>query len=349
MILVTAVLGPSPAGADISGIRVTGQSAFVAPNGSFVVEITIDGANDQDPTALAELTFAVTVFDRMLSESELDEAPSRAASSLEPVSLADLTATEPGIYRLEIPIRSGEPIDEMPRLQLSDAGVYPVTIELRDPEGVVATTRTNLIRLAPNVAEEGDPLLVAIVLPVVPAEGVTVVDAEQLLASHPDLPLTVLLDSGVVSQLTDDPTLAAGFADALGDRPLVATPSIDLDPSALAAIDRIDLYHDALADTVAQLQALNLNPVANTAVITEQLTRPGAEALVAAGVEVVIDASSSPAPNGYLSVGGRRLHLLRYDGPVSSIFGEPSTAVSQANEVLARLGRAVPIEPVSGP
>ncbi len=338
VVTLVALPGPGAAADGITGIRVTGQSAFVAPNGSFIVEISIDGdlpIGGED--ARAGLEFAVTVFDRILSESEVEEPPSRAASRLEPVALSDLTASGPGRYRLEIPVRVGEPFDDVLRLQLTEAGVYPVAVELRNVDGVVASTRTNLIRLAPNAAEDPDSLLVANVLPVVPAEGITVADAQVLLETHPDLPVTVLLDRGVVSQLTDDAALTASFARALGARPLVATPSVDLDPSALAAVGQIELYHQALTDTIDQLLDLGLTPSTDTAVITEQLTRPGAEALVRAGVEVVIDASSSPAPNGFVTVDGRKLHLLRYDSPVSAVFGEPSTAVSQANEALARL------------
>ncbi len=339
---------PAPlAAAEVSGIRITAQSAFVAPNGSFVIEIVIDGdpvgpgattgAEGETGAGGDPLEVAVTVFDRILSESEVSEPPSRAASRLEPVALSDLTSSGPNRYRLEIPVRSEEPIDNLPRLQLPEAGVYPVTVELRNSDGVLAATRTNLVRVPANATEESVPLNVATVLPVVPAEGITVVDAQQLLANHPDVPVTVVLGSGVVSQLVGDPTLTAGFAEALGDRPLVATPEIELDPSALAAVGHIDLYNQALADTVDQLTELGLTPAGNIAVITEQLTVPGAAALLESGVEVVIDTGSSPAPNGYLTVDGRRLHMLRYDGPVSGVFGEPSSAVSQANEALARL------------
>ena len=80
--------------------------------------------------------------------------------------------------------------------------------------------------------------------------------------------------------------------------------------SALAAIGQMELYHGAVNDTVEQLTQLGLTPTSEIAVITEQLTREGAAALVDSGVEVVIDASSSPAPNGHVMVDGRRLHLL---------------------------------------
>ncbi len=337
--IVTLVVGQAVAAAEVTGMRITGQSAFVAPNGSFVIDIIIDGdpIETGDTEDGGRLELAVTVFDRIRSESEVEEPPSRAASRLQPVALADLTPNGTNRYRLEIPVQASDPIDELPRLQLAEPGVYPVAVELRSADGVVAATRTNLIRLPPNATEESDPLRVATVLPVVPAEGITIADAQQLLATHPDLPVTVLLGSGVVSQLTDDPTLTAGFAEALGDRPLVATPDIDLDPSALAAVGQMDLYHQATADTVEQLTELGLTVVPDIAVITEQLTGPGAEALVESGVEVVIDASSSPAPNGYVTVDGKRLHLVRYDGPVSGVFGEPASGVSQANEALARL------------
>jgi len=339
-LLLTTIVGlailvglPSQAGGAINGIQVTAQSPFVAPNGSFVLEIAIEGS----AVEIGKLELAVTVFDRIQEESEIGAPPSRAASRLEPVALGDLIPARPGHYRLEIPVRAGDPIDDVPRLPLPEPGVYPLTVELRGDDGVLAVTRTNLIRLALNANEDPDPLQVATVLPVVPAEGITVADAQQLLATHPDLPLTVVLGDGVVSQLKDDLDLSAAFARALGDRPLVAAPNVDLDPSALAAIGRAELYHQAIVDTATELEALGLAPVANIAVVSEHLTADGARALSDQGIQLVIDASTSPAPNGFISIDGERLHLLRYDDSASRVFGELRSGVSRANEALARL------------
>jgi hypothetical protein len=172
---------------------------------------------------------------------------------------------------------------------------------------------------------------------VAPAEGITLLDAQQLLTTHPDLPLTVLLGDGVITQLQEDAGLVDSFAAALGDRPLVASPIVDLDPSALAAIDRIELYESALDKTTTQLADLGLTTDPNIAVVSRQLTAVGAQALVDLGFEVVVDASISPAPSGYVTADGERLHLLRYDDPISGVFSEFSTGVIQSNEALARL------------
>ena len=331
--VVTLLTETRSALAAITGIRVIAQSSFVAPNGSFVVEVGIDGTAD-DTT---DLELAVTVFDRLLEEAEIDEPPTRAASRLEPVALDDLLPDEPGRYRLEIPVRSGEQFDDPPRLLLADAGVYPITIELRNSEGVIATTRTNLIRLPPNANEDPDPLRVSVVLPIAPAEGITLLDAQQLLTTHPDLPLTVLLGDGVITQLQEDAALVDSFAAALGDRPLVASPIVDLDPSALAAIDRVELYEDAIDETTTQLANLGLQTDPKIAVVSRQLTAVGAQALIDLGVEIVVDASIRPAPSGYVTADGGRLHLVRFDDPISGVFSELSTGVIQSNEALARV------------
>ncbi|MDH3295125.1 MAG: hypothetical protein OER95_12475, partial [Acidimicrobiia bacterium] len=234
-------------------------------------------------------------------------------------------------------VRSGEPFDDLPRLLLSDPGVYPIIIELRNDEGVIATTRSNMIRLPPNANEDPNPLKLSLVLPVVPAEGITIIDTQQLLTNHPDLPITVLLGEGVIPQFEDDPSLVDTFVTALGNRPLVANPIVNLDPSALAAIDRIGLYRQAVTDTTNRLRELGLQPDPTIAVVNRQLTAVGAQALIEMGIKVVIDASTSPAPNGYIDVGGKRLHLLRYDDTISAAFGELSSGVLQSNEAMSRL------------
>lgn len=331
--VAVSTLAPSPAEATVRGIRVTTQSLLVPADGSFVVEVAIDG----EPADVDDLELAVTVFDRVLEEVDVAAPPTRAASRLEPVPLTELIPSQPGHYRLEIPVRSSDSFDDLPRVRLPDPGVYPITIELRSSDGVVAATRTNLIRLPAETSDQIEPLPVATVLPVVPAEGITVADAERLLAAHADIPLTVVLGEGVTSQLQTDPTLTQAFVEALGDRPLIATPNVDLDPSALAAINQTDLYAQAVADTHEELKALGLAPSTEIAVVNRQLTRAGAQALLDIGVNLVIDASSSPAPNGYIDVNGDRIRLLRFDDPISGVFGEPTMAVSQANEALARL------------
>ena len=322
-----------PVSAAVTGMQVTAQSLLVPADGSFVVEIAIDGT----PIDVESLELAVTVFDRVLEEADVANPPTRAANRLEPVPLNLLIASQPGHYRLEIPIRSGDVFDDVPRVLLPDPGVYPVTIELRNADGVLATTRTNLIRLPGDTSDQGEPLSVSTVLPVAAAEGITVADAEKLLATHPDLPLTVVFDEGVTPQLQADPALTAALVAAIGHRPLIATPNIDLDPSALAAINQIDLYQQVVNDTNEELRALGFNPTTDVAIVSQPLTQAGAQALLDLGVRLVIDASASPAPNGYIDVNGNRLDLVRFDEPISKVFGEPTVAVSQATEVLARL------------
>ncbi|MDH3293585.1 MAG: hypothetical protein OER95_04605, partial [Acidimicrobiia bacterium] len=107
VILATTLLAATSGAAAVTGIRVTAQSSFVAPNGSFVVEVAIDGLDEGDSTQPSEkedLELAVTVFDRLREEAEIDQPPTRAASRLQPVPLSDLVPNNPGRYRLEIPV-----------------------------------------------------------------------------------------------------------------------------------------------------------------------------------------------------------------------------------------------------
>ncbi len=340
MVTLVGMAAAHPANAApaaVTGIRITAQSSFVAPNGSFVVEVAVDGSTDGPGGEASGLELAVSVFDRLEDEAEIDEPPSGTANRLQPVAISELVANDNGRYQLEIPVRAGEPFDELPRLLLADAGVYPITVELRSADGVVATTRSNLIRLPPNANENADEVPISVVLPVAPAEGITVVDAQKLLSNHPDLPITVLLDDGVIAQLQEDRALTEALVEALGERPLVARPAIDLDPSALAAIDRIGLYEDAVADTNSQLSELGFTPDQSIAAVDHRLTAVGAQALVNMGVRVVLDASAGQASNGYLNTVGGRLHLLRYDRAISQVFNTTATGVIQSNEALARI------------
>ncbi len=329
-------------------LTVTAQSSVVAADGSFLVEVAIT------PTDLLtrrsdveDFELAVTVFDRVADEPGVDLPPSVPVNRLEPVRLGDLVPSGTGHYRLELPLRSGGDT-QTSRVLLTESGVYPVTIELRNNDGTLAATRTNLIRMSdgdqdPDNQQNPDglpftrPLGVATVLTVVPAEGVTVDDARRLLVNHPTAPITVLMSEGVASQLRADTELATEFAQAVGDRPVISGPMVDLDPSALAEIGRPGIYQRALNETWDDLRLLGLEPVTDTTVVTRELTAAGVETLGEMGITTVVDTSPASTSNGYMQTGGHRIDLLRFDTDLSELFDEGTSGVLQANRVLAHL------------
>ena len=77
----------------------------------------------------------------------------------------------------------------------------------------------------------------------------TLTTAAATAAASPVLPAQA--DDRLVS--SSDPALTEAFVDALGDRPLIATPSVDLDPSALAAINQTDLYAQAVTESHVEI------------------------------------------------------------------------------------------------
>ncbi len=329
-------------------LTVTAQSSVVAADGSFLVEVAITPADLLTRRSEAEdFELAVTVFDRVADEPGVDLPPSVPVNRLEPVRLGDLVPSRAGHYRLELPLRSGGDT-QTSRVLLTESGVYPVTIELRNNDGTVAANRTNLIRMSdgdrdPDNQQNPDdlpfarPLGVATVLTVVPAEGVTVDDARRLLLNHPTAPITVLMSEGVASQLRADTELAAEFAQAVGDRPVISGPMVDLDPSALAEIGRPGIYQRALDETWDDLRLLGLEPETDTTVVTRELTAAGVETLGEMGITTVVDTSPASTSNGYLQAGDHRIDLLRFDTDLSELFDEGTSGVLQANRVLAHL------------
>lgn len=323
-------------------LTVTAQSSVVAADGSFLVEVAItppDLLERRDE--VSEFELAVVVFDRVVEEPDVDLPPSVPLNRLESIRLGDLVTNQAGHYRLQLPLRSNGD-DQTSRVLLTEPGVYPVTIELRNDEGAVAATRTNLIRLAaddqgPDALPFSQPLGVAAALTVVPAEGVTVDDARRLLLNHPETPITVLMSEGVASQLRADPELAGEFTQAVGDRAVVTGPMVDLDPSALAEIGQPGIYHRALRATWDDLRRIGLEPLTDTTVVTRPLTAAGVETLGEMGITTVIDTSQTLATNGYVQSGGHRIDLLRFDSDLSELFAEGTSGVVQANRVLAHL------------
>lgn len=320
-------------------LEVIEQSTFVAADGTMQLEVAIE------PPELAarfrsEYSLATTVYGLLDTEAAVDEPLSQPINRTLAVTLDELSSTGPGRYRLEVPVRSGSQFDDRERVLLPTPGVYPVAIELRSPDGPVATTRTHLIRL-PQVTSEDDPvetlLPVAIVLNVSTAEGLTLQDVQQLLIDHPGIPMTVVLQEGVENQLRTNPELAAGFVAALGGRPVLAVPPIDLDPSALAEIGQGELYVSSTSGARSDLEKLGLTVADDMTLLDSPITEAGLAVLEDLSLRSVLDTNERSAANGRVRSDDHRLQIIRIDRELSRILGGGTDGPHRANRVLAKL------------
>lgn len=386
VLVVTAVLafvgGPltgSPAAGQVSSVEpiqlsITAQSAVVPADGTFVLELAVSRLRPITAEP-GEYRLNATIFDRLREESGVDLQPAVPLARYDPVAVTDMERNRNNRFRMELPVLpdedSADASDSGDAVVLTEAGVYPVTIDMSGPDGVVASARTNLIRL-PVDGDDGTaaPILgpVAVVLEVSSVAGdgggngtgpsgrqagdqsavtgpedpgseseLTVDQAVEVLAELPDLPMAVLLKADMLNELAANRQQAAALAAAMGDRPLFVSPAVDLDPSALAEVGQGHIFQQAMQQSWAQARSIGLQPDTTVTVLSRQLTAQGVEALAAAGITTAIDTSESSSTNDIARSGEAKVNLIRFEDDVSSGFRVGDTASLTANRALARL------------
>lgn len=367
LVAVTLTPAPTPAAGQTSetppSLRIVDQTTFAPADGAIelVVEVRApdrltalpttpsdgdgDDVGDDDDQVDAGPVLSVAFFGRLSTEAEVDDPPTEALNRLPALPLNRAPRTVDGNVRLTIPIRSGADFDDQDRVLLPEPGVYPITVELRDADGPLATVRTHVVRQPIETADEPTqaPVEVGVVLHVTTAEGLSPAEATSLLGQHPTVPLTVILDHGVINQLRGDPAAAQALSVALAGRPVLTAPTIDLDPSALAEIGHGDLYLTAAEADRRALVALGLQPAAGQALLSTPLTEAGLDVLDDQGVEAVIDLGDRFLGSGVLEPRGRAIEVVRTDADLNRILRGPEaadeaeTGPQRANRVLARL------------
>lgn len=328
--LASTAVTASPASAQAIGtLSLMAQTPFVPPEGTFRAILGWSGEFDPD------LTLGGLLYNPIADESEITEPPINPFFGLPYVNISSLERTPEGHLVLDIPIRSVEGGPD--RIRLREDGVYPLQLELRSPEGTtLASLRTNLIRL-PTEAAEIDVLPVSTVLEISSAEGLTIGPATELLLAHPELPLTVLIGAGVLTQLENDPELAAGLRDALDGRPVVGAPTPELDISALAAIGRSDLYARARATTNERLTNVGLIPSLDITIVDENLTVAGIDLLIRLGIEVLVDSGASTRSAGVLEGSNGSIRVVQVDSTLTSSMRGVNRSVERVHRLLAAL------------
>jgi len=326
----TVLVGGTATAQPIGALSLMAQTPFVPSEGTFQAIVSWSG--EFDP----ELTLGGVIYSPIADESEITEPPVNPFFALPFVSASSLERTPEGHFVLDIPIRSVEGGAE--RIRLREAGVYPVRVDLRGPDGAtLATLRTNLIRL-PTEAAEIDVLPVNTVLEISSAEGLTVGPATELLTSHPELPLTVIIGDGVLTQLESDSSLADGLRVALNGRPVITAPTPELDVSALASIGRSDLYATARATTLERLTNIGLVPSPDITIVEGNLTTRGIDLLIRLGIEVILDSGDdSSRSSGVLEGTNGTIRVVQVDANLTASMRGLNRSVERVHRLLAAL------------
>lgn len=269
-------------------LRLVSATPLVPANGTFSARV------DLGPLAEAtDLTVGVTVYTVLDSERGLDVAPRQPINQIPSRPLSELPLDGDGVVTVDVPIRGGEPFDSLDRIRIPDAGIYPVVIELRDRQGLVASLRLDLIRLpappaTPPPADAAPTRRLGLAV-AVGQHGLSVADATELLRRHRSVPLTVVLGPGVLARLTAGEANAPNLVAAAGSRPVVSVVEPDLDPSALAAIGQGDVYLQAVASTADAVARLGFVADRTVVATTSPLTVDGADLVVRAGGRVAVE------------------------------------------------------------
>ncbi len=232
-------------------VRLASQTPWVGPGQEMVLRVM---ARTNRPPDQVEV--AVAVYRRTTSRSEfnrtLGSRPRTAPLSVTSTTLSDLTTDAGGAVLIRLPVQDPGRTPEWPRLRLSEEGVYPVRVELREVGGgaSLADLVTHLVYVAPP-SQGGRPLGVALVLPAHAPPAVQP-DGRQELAPDAAEPLGALA------------------------RSLIANPAVPL----------------TLAPTPETLQALSRSPRPDDGQTVKQLAQGLTGRQVGAGTYVPVDLPS---------------------------------------------------------
>ena len=242
-----ALARPAPA-ADTAAIRLVGQDLIVPTGGSASFTFTVSGSLPPETEVVVEayskFTAARADFQRLVRGELHNRDVGFVALSLDLLTadaLGRYTVTLPTVTTPQDRVQGGNAL-------LPDAGMYPVTIELRADNEPLAQIATTIVRLPADTAST--PLDVALVLPIdnVPtlrADGTTVIDqadrarvqtiAAALAGSQTPLtlrPRPELVDGLARTGLPADAALRSSLAGAAAGRQILAAPYVDVDPTA---------------------------------------------------------------------------------------------------------------------
>jgi len=225
-----------------------------------------------------QVEVAVAVYRRTTSRSEfsrtLESRPRTAPLSVTSTTLSDLTTDAGGAVLIRLPIQDPNRVPEWPRLRLSEEGVYPVRVELREIGGgaSLADLVTHLVYVTPP-GQGGRPLGVALVVPAHAPPAVQPDGRQELapdaveplgalarsLTSNPAVPLTLAPTPETLQALSRSPRAGDGqtlkaLAQGLAGRQVAAATYV---PVSLPALMAAGLDSEAVAELDRGSEVIN--------------------------------------------------------------------------------------------
>lgn len=350
-----------------SQLRLASQTPWVGPGQELVLRVRAS-----TPRPASEVEVAVAVYRRVTSRSEftrtLEGRPRGAPLNVTSTPLSELATDTDGAVVVRLPVQDPGRPPEWPRLRLTDEGVYPVRVELREVDGgaSLAEVVTHLVYASPPT-EGGRSLAVSLVLPVhsptaIRPDGTrplgpdfaeSVGTLAQSLNAAPNVPLTVAptpetLDALASSPRQADRQILAELARGAARRHVAASSYVpisvpafvaaDLEEELLAQLDRgrevIERTMGIRADRRIWLADDRLDEPA-----VHRLRQHGADRLVLPESALApVELDITPAQPFQLDVrAGRRPQVLTADKGLTSHFSPTDDPVLGAHRLLADL------------
>jgi hypothetical protein len=376
--LVAPALASRAAGAATAAeMRLVSQSAWVAPAGTFEIEV-------QPPALPPDATVVADVYSPVSSASQLAQtaAGRRLGGSIVTsvtVPLAAITRTPTGALALAYPMVSSGPAPT-DGFRIANPGVYPFRLRVLNHNGDdVAELITHLVRLAPAETSRSSsrtppPLALALVVPVdapvshEPDGRQRMSDATQralsaeidLLRNHTSVPVSLAPTPETVDALADrDATTGGHMVDdlqaAASGHQVITGSYVAVDSGAWLAAGLAAGYTRQLATGQRTLSTTLDEAVPGTMIDTDGTTTSAvlSQLFALGGRQVVVPSnrlaptarSSSPAANaGPLtqwfdleSSNLNRLAAVPADTTLAAQLTATPDAVRDAHEVLAQL------------
>ncbi len=348
-------------------MRLVRQTPWVAAGESFTLALrAVDVA---DP---ASVELAVTLYPAVKSRSELARTASgdglkapvwpRANTA---VPLPEVPRAADGTLTVQVPTRDPGASPDSTRATLSQPGIYPVQVELRELGGGDTVHRLTTHLLAVKPPTEGARLAATVVLPlsappssnlaegpVGPPAGATALgDAGMGLAAAPAVPVTLAPTPEVLSSLTtSQPVTAEVLQEALAERDVLGRPFVPVQVPPLGATAGALLAQQLETGREVVRNALGRDPIQGTWLADEPLDGPALSQLVAAGSPRLLLPQADLGPTGpgvpvplrpvTVTGGGATATALVADGALAAHLDPRVPSVEQpllAHRVLADL------------
>lgn len=348
---VSAQSGPLPA----TGATVTEVSPWVAAEGEWQVELTLNGT----PPAGSSLRYTIhQPLPRGKVRGELSGIVSGGdlgPSLHNAVSVPLDTVLSADTVDLTVAVRSRSGSSD--RVLLPNPGIHPVEIELVDNGGSPWFRQVLFLNRLP-VSNPPPPLRVAPVIEVQappligptgayqPGTGLatTIDQASTLIEAAPTAPLSILIDPQLLVAL---PPAERGaiqrLVDAVGARPLLQTPSVPVDLSAIATSGGLGTLKASITAAQRTLEHTFHRPPTSDAWPFDPTLSQGTEAtLRALGVEhLLLHADQLVEARPSLDTfAGQRIRIGSESGDLDALVADAAVA-SRLGDIAASSGLAV--------